>query len=173
VNTAITPEQKRRTQLIDELDLGPIGYKLAHPEPGETAMSDDEARAEVVEYRRYLTLCALYPDLGIVPSKRMDRVLHVHILDTAKYIEDCNRVFGGLLHHFPYLGSRGPADLELLRAKFEETRRLYREHFGEDMVGSADGAICASICDGGGCETDPDGGPDNPLTRERPRLVGV
>ncbi|WP_216587784.1 glycine-rich domain-containing protein [Streptomyces brasiliscabiei] len=171
----MTPEVECQLRLIDRLDLEPIAYKLVHPEPGETGMTVDLADALIVKYRRFLKLCAMYPEQGIVPSKELDPVWHTHILDTAKYVEDCNTIFGFMLHHFPYLGSRGPEDEALLRQKFAETKALYKQHFGEDMfVGSnadnmdASAAMCTSGgCDGGGCSGDGTGG----ITmRVRPRL---
>jgi hypothetical protein len=168
---------ERTLRRIDELDLEPIAYKLVHPQPGETNMTIDEADRLVIRYRRFLQLCAMYPERGIVPSKEIDPVWHEHILDTSKYRADCMAIFGFVLDHFPYLGSRGPQDEASWKQKFAETRNLYRQHFGEDMVGTptASSAICQSRCDGGGCEDNPDGGPDNPFTgeRERPRLVRI
>lgn len=175
---ATVVELERQLRLIDELDLEPIEYKLVHPEPGESGITVVAADRLTLKYRRFLKLCAMYPERGIVPSKELDPVWHAHILDTAKYYEDCMKVFGFVLHHFPYLGSRGPEDVLLLKQKFAETCALYKQHFGEELLdGAADGApaysICKSICDGGGCETDPDGGPGNPFTgnRARPRLA--
>jgi hypothetical protein len=151
----VTPEAQRKVQLIDALDLEPIVFKLVHPEPGMTDLTVEQADLLVLKYRRFLKLCAMYPDKAIVPSKELDPAWHTHILDTEKYIEDCMNVFGFVLHHFPYLGSRGPEDEALLIEKFSETRDLYRQHFGEDLF---DGSIVdnvdasAAMCSGGGCE---------------------
>lgn len=168
-----TAELERRLRQIDELDLEPIAFKLVHPEPGETGMPVEEADQLIVKYRRFLKLCAMYPEQGIVPSKEIDPVWHAHILDTAKYAADCDAIFGFMLHHFPYLGSRSEADLELLHKKGAETRALYKQHFGEDMytgtiVDNTDAAV--AMCDAGGC----DGGCERFTDvgeRERPRLV--
>ncbi len=172
----LSAETERKVRLIDELDLEPIVFKLVHPEPGVTDMTLEEADLLVLKYRRFLTLCAMYPGEAIVPSKELDPAWHTHILDTQKYIEDCTNIFGFVLHHFPYLGSRGAADEKLLVEKFSRTCELYKLHFGEDMiVGLAVDMIDASaaMCTGGGCEGGgcSGSGADGITMQERPRLV--
>lgn len=165
---AITTERCRK---IDELDLEPIVYKLVYPEPGQTGLSVDAADNLVLKYRRFLKLCAMHPTTPIVPSKEFDPAWHAHILDTEKYIADCEDIFGTVLHHFPYLGTRGPEDLAELRRKGVETRELYAAAFGEDMY---DGDLAANVddamamCDMGGCDGGCERGPSE--ERERPRL---
>jgi hypothetical protein len=165
-------------QLIDELDLEPIVFKLVHPEPGEMGMSVEEADELVKKYRCFLKLCAMYPEESIVPSKEIDKVWHVHILDTAKYVADCDAVFGFMLHHFPYFGLRGEADLEMLHAKGTQTRELYQRHFGEDMYGGSlenmDATCtgnCSPSCTPSGCGPKSVEAPN--LTSTRPRLERV
>ncbi len=143
--TTITPDVDRKIRLIDELDLEPIAFKLVHPEPDETNMTVGEADKLIEKYRRFLKLCAMYPERSIVPSKEIDQAWHAHILDTAKYAVDCDAIFGFLLHHFPYFGLRGAADLGHLHDEAAETRRLYMQHFGEDVFdGSIKNADCSS-----------------------------
>lgn len=172
---------EERLRRIDDLDLEPIVFKLVNPEPGETGMAVEEADGLVVKYRRFLKLCAMYPDKGIVPSKAIDPVWHTHILDTAKYADDCNHVFGFTLHHFPYLGLRGDADVEVWHHNFEETRALYEQHFGEPMLDASSacdggdgtgGGDGGGLCDGGSCDSG-SCSPPAMLNRERPRLVRV
>lgn len=168
----------RQVQLIDELDLEPITFKLVHPEPGETGLSVEEADELVKKYRCFLKLCVMYPEASIVPSKAIDKVWHVHILDTAKYMADCDAIFGFVLHHFPYFGLRGEADLEMLHEKGAETRELYAHHFGEDMY---DGSIenmdatctgnCSPSCSPSGCGKKATDG--ETITSTRPRLERV
>jgi hypothetical protein len=145
-------------------------------------MSIEEADVLVLKYRRFLKLCAMYPGKSIVPSKDLDPVWHTHILDTAKYEDDCRTVFGFTLHHFPYLGLRGEADITAWQNNFQETLTLYEQHFGEPM-GVASGSACesddgdggddaGSLCDGGACDSSACS-PADVLNRERPRLVRV
>ncbi|MCX7069356.1 MAG: hypothetical protein NTW85_16940 [Methylococcales bacterium] len=55
----------------------------------------------------------------------------IDILDTQKYQEDCELLFGYFLHHFPYFGMRGKEDEENLKMAWTETRQLYKTRFGE------------------------------------------
>jgi hypothetical protein len=97
------------------------------------------------EYRRFLALLFAYPERTIVPDKKVDQFWHQHILDTRAYANDTTAVFGQFLHHFPYLGMRGPADEERLKESFQETRRLYQLHFGESgLQGSY--SVCSDSC---------------------------
>jgi hypothetical protein len=54
-------------------------------------------------YRMFLALKARYPERRFVPNGPIDDFWHAHILDTRAYEQDCQYMFGGFLHHFPYL----------------------------------------------------------------------
>jgi len=135
---------------IDQLDLTMVKRKLMEPFPegrGWTAFQADEAEKW---YKRYLFLCAEYPAMAVVPNYPIDTVWHQHILDTAAYADDCQRIFGKFLHHFPYFGLRGEDDRKHRDRSFDETNALYAKHFGEDcrtMAGfSEEGATCNGGC---------------------------
>lgn len=83
-------------------------------------------------YRMFLALNARYPDRKICPTGPIDAFWHAHILDTRAYIRDCDVVFGGYLHHFPYFGMRGPDDRAALENTFRESVELFITHFGID-----------------------------------------
>jgi len=129
---------------IQRLDLEPIKYKLMDTEEGE---GWSRARADCTElaYRRFLTLLVTYPEETLAPSKDVDKFWHGHILDTLKYAEDCDRVFGRFLHHFPYFGMRGAEDAANLARAAETTKGLYRRQFGE---GYERAAYCSAASTG-------------------------
>ena len=138
--------EKRRTtrqmiEAIEALDLGPIKFKLMDPEEGEGWTREFVEHMEM-QYKRYLMLVAKYPNEPIAPAKDVDRFWHAHILDTRKYSEDCDRVFGCYLHHFPYFGMRGANDAAALARAGERTRALYEAEFGADP-GPAGSAFCS------------------------------
>jgi hypothetical protein len=73
----------------------------------------------------------MYPNEAVAPLMDVDTFWHYHILDTMKYAQDCQAVFGYFLHHFPYVGLRGQDDLAAHARMGERMRDLYEETFGE------------------------------------------
>jgi hypothetical protein len=99
---------------INELDLEPIMVKAMDKDEGY-GWSLEFTKQVSAEYKRYLILCLENPNFPMIPSKFVDDFWHLHILDTQKYQEDCSRIFGYFLHHFPYFGMRGEEDAENLK----------------------------------------------------------
>src|SRR5712692_894786 len=116
---------------IHALDLESVKIRAMDPELGEGWTRE---YAEGIErgYRTYLTMLAKYPDHAedILLSKDVDEFWHTHILQTIKYTEDCEAVFGKYLHHAPHIGEVTQADVEKRTALAEKTRRLYEREFG-------------------------------------------
>lgn len=119
---------------IENLDLTMIKLKLQDEEEGE-GWTVEECNILEKEYQKFLALKRHYPDSDIVPNKHLDIFWHQHILDTEKYATDCQNIFGYFLHHYPYFGMRDEQDKQDLQDAFEETKRLYKLHFGEDYLG--------------------------------------
>ena len=130
-----TDEAMRR---IAELDLDCIKFKLMNTEDGEGWTREQVDKTEKW-YKRFLSLMILFPEKVILPTKLVDKFWHYHILDTQKYAEDCQDVFGYFVHHFPYFGMRGVEDKANLMSAGAETADLYTQVFGEsvDELGSA------------------------------------
>ena len=124
---------------IQALDLAPIKFKLMDPQEGEGWSRETVDRLEI-EYKRFLTLLVKYPDAVIAPTKEVDAFWHGHILDTMKYAEDCERVFGYFLHHFPYFGMRSQDDAAALAAAADTMQELSAREFGAAAPASA--AFC-------------------------------
>lgn len=121
---------------IQNLDFGMVKLKLQDEEEGE-GWSAEECDSAESEYKQFLILKREYPEKDIVPHGVIDKFWHQHILDTVKYAEDCQNIFGSFLHHFPYFGMSGKKDAQNLVDAFEETKILYKKHFGEDYIGFA------------------------------------
>jgi hypothetical protein len=117
-------------KIIFDLDLDPIKVKLMHAESGE-GWSRERVDAVEPEYRRFLVLMKTYPDEQVAPLADVDTFWHYHILDTLKYAEDCERIFGYFLHHFPYVGLGGEADHAAHEAVAIRMRELYEQTFHE------------------------------------------
>src|SRR3989475_3918868 len=110
------------------------------PEEGQ-GWSREYVNQMAIEYKRFLTLSVKYSEETIAPSKDVDKFWHGHILDTMKYAEDCQNVFGYFLHHFPYFGMRGEEDAANLAEAGRTTQRLYEEEFAE--TNSSRASMCS------------------------------
>lgn len=112
---------------IDVLDLGCIKYKLMHPADGEAWTKEKADRVETL-YKRFLFMAVTDPR-PFMPTSEIDDMWHAHILDTAKYVTDCEATFGFFLHHFPYFGLRGDRDvLNMVRLFIENCHRYETEY---------------------------------------------
>jgi len=128
---------------IAALDLDPIKVKLMHAESGE-GWSLEKANAAEAEYRRFLILMKKFPHEQTAPLFDVDTFWHYHILDTLKYAQDCEQVFGYFLHHFPYIGLRGADDEAAHQRVGQRMQELYEETFGEPYLrGQAAGSGAA------------------------------
>lgn len=118
---------------VGQIDLSRISKKLQYDDPDYWT---DETIAEAEEsYRRFLALNLLYPDETLAVNKMLDDYWHNHILDTQKYAEDCDLLFGSLLHHYPYFGLPGEEDEGENVPAFAVTQRIWEEAFGTPLVG--------------------------------------
>ncbi len=118
---------ERAIAAVASLDFAMVRMKLATE--GWTTETCDEVEDL---YRKFLALNVRYPDRKLCPSGPVDAFWHAHILDTRAYAVDCERLFGGPLHHYPYFGLRGPTDLAALNEAFADTIDLFIRHFGVD-----------------------------------------
>ena len=117
----------RKTQeLVGSVYLEPIKFTLVSREEGP-GWTVEKTKLIEMWYRRFLTLVKIYPNQTIVPTKDIDTFWHYHILDTRKYMDDCDKVFGSYFHHFPYFGSRGEED----KANFDNHFNL---RFGTSLI---------------------------------------
>jgi hypothetical protein len=129
--TEMTPEIEAALARVAKLDFTALKDKLGQ-EKGWSPEYQSEVEAL---YRAFLALNIVYPDRKICPTGPIDEFWHAHILDTRAYEPDCNYLFGGFLHHFPYFGMRGPEDRVALQIAFDESRVLFIRHFGIDPCG--------------------------------------
>ena len=136
-------EYTKIVEKINKIDLEPILFTLTKRDDW-TLWSLDKAKRVEKLYRQFLTLIVLYPDKSIVPTKEIDEFWHTHILDTEKYMSDCQNTFGYYIHHFPYYGLRGKKDEEKANKSFDETCKLFKKHFNMNLV------RLMSKCDGSG-----------------------
>ena len=116
---------------IQSLDLDAVKVRIMDAELGE-GWTREYADSIEAAYKTYLTMLVKHPDDAedIMLSEDVDEFWHTHILQTRKYAEDCQSVFGNFLHHEPHVGEITVAVLEKRAALAEKTRRLYEQEFG-------------------------------------------
>lgn len=83
-------------------------------------------------YKNFLFLNRKYGDFhSLPPSEDIDEFWHNHILDTERYHQDCQIIFGKYVHHYPYFGIDEHSTLDDLDNAFEKTQELHFKEFGE------------------------------------------
>jgi len=142
-HSMLTPTQEELPDLddavahIESMDFSKVREKLCSKDPllcrQWTAL---EVEIAVQYYKNFLFLnkkyLSEYPVLP--PPLEVDEIWHHHILDTRAYTQDCNKIFGYYFHHYPYFGTRGPADRENLDIAFELVQTLHHQEFGYYMT---------------------------------------
>src|SRR5690349_23513025 len=116
---------------IQALDLESVKLRVMDPKLGE-GWTRAYADSIEVAYKNYLTMLVKYQDDAedILLSEDVDEFWHTHILQTIKYTDDCEAVFGKYLHHTPHVGEVTEADLQKRATLADKTRRLYEKEFG-------------------------------------------
>lgn len=94
-----------------------------------------ELEADVKDYERFLLLVKDNPGQRVAPTKRIDRIWHLHMLHPKAYVADCVRLFGEILDHDGGFGA-APDEAPVLREAFLSTAALWEEKFGVPYVGS-------------------------------------
>jgi len=132
-NNELVSEEKinEAMALVNSLEFNQMNDKLVN----YYGWSKEDVSLMNDYYKKWLVIHACYPELAVAPSAKLDEYWHMHILDTEKYMQDCQLVFGHYLHHYPYFGLEG--DKENLDSGFETTRKLFKHHFGHDLSGIA------------------------------------
>lgn len=116
---------------VEHIDFVPHGYKLQR----EYGWSETKINHTIKLYKEWLVLQVLYEDLSFAPSELVDEFWHVHILDTRKYMSDCNLIKGEFIHHYPYFGLTDQENETVLESGFGLTKKLYQHHFGHSNLG--------------------------------------
>jgi hypothetical protein len=135
-------------RLVSSIDLTPVVFNLTKRKDGPK-WSLSKTRTVEKWYRRFLFLVGTYRDVVVVPTLDIDEFWHTHILDTRKYMADCDMLFGEYLHHFPYFGQRGTDDEETLHDSYYRTLALFELHFND--APHASNSLAPSVC--GNCSS--------------------
>lgn len=89
------------------------------------------------DYIKYLALTKTLQDFGLdlklIPNLYIDEFWHNHMLDTEQYYQDCYKIFGKVLHHYPYYGILGEDDHKNWLYNSIICQEVWKECFGEDL----------------------------------------
>ncbi len=114
---------------ISSIDLTPIMLTVSKKQ----GWNDEVSQLMEIAYKGYLHLCKTFPEQTFVPTPAMDEVWHTHMLDSIKYMQDCDNTIGSYLHHFPYFGIRSDEDRLLMEATFNSTVEAFQKELGIDL----------------------------------------
>ncbi len=105
---------------IQNLDLSSVRANAM----AKLGWSSEKAQRVENSYKRFLYALAHKEENELLspPSQEVDDFWHQHILDTRKYREDCNTVFGHYIDHTPRLS---PEDQRRADASREQVYRDY------------------------------------------------
>lgn len=94
-------------------------------------LSPSQAVEAVELYKQFWVLLARYPQMPLVPPAIVDRIWHLHILDTRRYREDCLFLVGQFVDHQPYRGEI--PESEKLEDAAMLTLALFDHYFGSEV----------------------------------------
>jgi hypothetical protein len=86
---------------------------------------------EIEEYRRFLYLLSNHRNEHLMPSMKIDKMWHSHVLRTERYVSDCQKMAGRYIHHVP--SSKYNISAEEKRAlaiTYNRTLHRYKQAFG-------------------------------------------
>ena len=142
--------------LVEELNFDRLKWKIVR---GSNNITDEIVQIAEQEYKRFLTISILNPDVGLAPTPLMDEMWHALILDTANYMADCELLFGKYIHHNPDFGPYSPSEAKSkIHTSSKTTIRLYNELYNENpsfiIEGSSkcdryDETCMKGVCGGG------------------------
>ena len=81
---------------IQQLDVSLIIERMVF----KYKWSKKRVQKAISDYRQFLYLTQVF-ELPLSPTNDVDIIWHDHILHTAKYAADCDKLFDTFLHHYP------------------------------------------------------------------------
>jgi len=86
-------------EIFKKFELENVVKRVMKENPNWT---QERANVAVEEYRKWLVLCSITPDLRLgMCSTDVDEIWHAHILFTREYMKLCNAIAGRYIHHQP------------------------------------------------------------------------
>lgn len=126
----LTAEQKHLAIMarIDALDLTRVKKSICLPrERGGEEWTQERADVIEVWYKRWLKLIVTNHGEWLSPSRSIDLMWHIHLLDSVNYFEDCVAIFGHYFHHRLDVGDTDDS----VNPFYDRTNQLFLEKYGE------------------------------------------
>lgn len=141
--------------LVKDLDFSLAIEKLQNLEVG--SWTKERALKAVDDYKKYLAITKVLNGYQLVPNGDIDEIWHYHIMDTRQYAKDCNDIFGGFLHHYPYFGMLGEENKEQWLNVQRESDEIWFQLFEENLYDNTSAQKCPQVCP---CNKDENNGID-------------
>ncbi len=93
----------------------------------------DKVERARLRYLRFLGLAAKFNGQALAPTRDIDEMWHLHMLQPRSYYEDCMRLFGRILDHDGGFG-KSEDEVPALQATFERTSELWMREYGEPYL---------------------------------------
>lgn len=143
----------RFLERLQQLDLQPIADSLKKnitPVTGTVALP---IPSMLVAYLQFLFLMYRYPHLNLVPPSVIVPIWQAHILDTQKYQQDCQQLFGSLdlAHYYACPLPLSTTEQQQLINYFATTCALFETHFGTNIQPFDQPGTCLRPGYGGPC----------------------
>lgn len=126
---------------IDDFDLSPVTARIEREGYSNAAELEGE-------FRKFAKLWVLEPNQMAVPSEMVDPYWHAFVLDTPRYREFCNTVFGTFIDHNPNVTK------EVVQSPYQLTLEAYARHFGQPPAhiwGAAGESCWNATCGNAAC----------------------
>jgi hypothetical protein len=121
-------------QKLKHINLEPVVKKLMCSRSGH-GWEAKKTKVAVNRYCMFLYVSHLYPYVQLVPTEEIDKVWHTHILiDTLNYIQDCQYLFGYILHHRASSALIDAVEQQNQNIAFATTQRLFEQIFGTGIL---------------------------------------
>lgn len=133
--TNLSLADRRFLDRLQQLDLQPIADRLIHPNNPATTIVEQPMSSRLMAYLQFLFLMYRYPRLNLVPPSVIAAIWQAHILDTQKYQQDCQQLFGclDLAHHQACPLPLSTSEQQQLISHFATTCTLFETHFGTNI----------------------------------------
>ena len=125
-------------QHIRKLDLSSVRAKLME----KMGWSSDRVSLVEDNYKRFLYALGQIHEGEMIspPSDDVDEFWHQHILDTRKYREDCENLFGRYIDHTPQLTPEEQLQADARRQQIYRDRKIDDTSFDGGGVGCGGGS---------------------------------